>query len=543
MFSPLSLLAIEENEEVRLSSLKPKSSSLYAGQENNYDCGFELSSKLPCPSEERIESFKNRSYTLDSLGSLETSSSRVTHKNQINWSSIDDCVRYWDVLSKDDQYALRCLILSDTAGNSNRYGVKKRNLESHLLLHIGVDMTNIVNNGYDSVLTNLMHPVTRRYSSFCLDNRTVDAKTCRVAHYNFTKTYSTEALFKAGFVAYQCVISSDESYRSIAADPVEAKKTYQEFFKSTNKELSRLSHKRALINSYIYSNEISVDSIIEGRYRPHTHVLFFVPREKSASLSEARALEIEAVFNSRFNDRKMSLKKIERDEEEVPKAVKNNEECEKIVGYFYRAYSLADQYSREVREDNIELLNNKTRECYRTLVWMFKPSEDQKSFRHVAHSKIPKQGETVEVPSLQNKRKSSRIKKAVSLAPSSENSQTHELQRSNSQKCHLRNEEKSCQQTGRPTESISQRGDARDQHHERTGNESSADAGEVRQSRSSQTGSSSPNGCARVQQAPAAEGSHLRESISERHLSSQCRRREHSGQRYSKQKRGAATVS
>lgn len=424
MLSPLSLLAIEENEEVRLSSLKSKTSSLYTGQEDNYDCGFELSSKLPCPSEDRIESFKNRSYSLDSLGALETSSSRVTNKNQINWSSIDDCVRYWNVLSKDDQYALRCLILSDTVSNSNRYGVKKRNLESHLLLHIGVDMTNIVNNGYDSVLTNLMHPVTRRYSSVCLDSRTIDAKTCRIAHYNFTKTYSTSALFEAGYVAYQCVISSDESYRNIDADCGKTKKQYQEFFKSNNKELSRLSNKRALVHSYIYSNEISVDSILEGKYRPHTHVLFFIPREKSPALSEAGALKIEAVFNSRFNDRKMSLKRIERDDDEVPKVMKNNEECEKSVGYFYRAYSLADQYAREVRDDNIELLNHKTRECYRMLVWMFKPSDDQKSFRHVAHSRIPKQGETVKVPHLQNKRKSSTIKKAASLKSASENSQT-----------------------------------------------------------------------------------------------------------------------
>ena len=416
MLSPLDLLDIEDTDDLeRLNEASSKFSSIYANLDDSYDCRYEYSPTVPSPGPDKVESFKERSYTLSSSGSLVSADSLAKHKNQINWVNVDDYIRNWSILSKNDQGLVRMLVLSDTVTNANRYGVKKRNLESHLLLSIGADMTNIINNGRDAVLTNLMHPVTRRYSSACVESRVVDPKTCRKAYCSFSKTYEPEKLLSSGFIAYQGVVSSDSGLSKISSE--EDKERVVLFFKENRDEFSRLSNKKGVLPAYIYSNEVSVDSILEEKFKPHTHTLFFLEKEASIEDSDSKALEIENLFNSRFSDRKLSLHTIERKGVEVPSSIRKNDELATVLGYFYRAYSLADQYSREVSETNIEELNHKTVEVYRKLLWLFKTSENGNTVRHVNHSRIPVKNKSFDRDTLlQKKRKSSTIKKRATIS-------------------------------------------------------------------------------------------------------------------------------
>lgn len=375
-----------------------------------------LSARVSSPSKSAVAEFESRDPMFSSSAALVRSSSAVTGRYDLNWCSPSDYRDNWEKLSSEDKLTYRKLILSDTYGNANRYGVKKLNLESHLLLSVGCDMTNIVGNGRNAVLTNLKDPVSKLYASKCLHERATDPKTCLRASKEFIKSHNLELLYKQGFVAYQAVVSVDLPVQVGPSDELAKKSAFQSFFKG-NCEAFRKLQKKKKIYSYVYSHEISVDSILQGVYRPHTHILFFLPKEsKPVILDKVRLFEAE--FNSMFSDRTMSVDQIDSDGEFVPKAVSKAANAERTVGYFYRAYSLANQYMREIRSDNVRTLNTATVECYRRLVWFLQAEEANglKGVRRTGCSNIPsaEDGEDYVHPLLQKGKKSNTIKKEKS---------------------------------------------------------------------------------------------------------------------------------
>jgi hypothetical protein len=316
------------------------------------------------------------------------------------------------------------LVMSDFKSNSNRYGLKTKNLEAHLLLNLGCDMNNILNTPNDSVRSNLRAPgyydkdgnyIKGDFNTSSCGNRTIDAKSCMHSLYKFNRSYDVEKLFKAGLVAYQLVIRSDESYRKISKDdPIESKRRIHSFFRENTGYLGKLVNKKKKILSYLYSNEISVDSILKSEYRPHTHSIVFI--EKSNHAQES--LEVEAIekeFNSVYSDREMSLERYEKDDTLVPRRAGKFKDIEHSVGYLFRAYSLAENYLREINEHNIRELNQKTVECYHNLVWLFKAEEANglKGVRRFNSSYIPERNDTslYKHPLLQKRKKSNTIKK------------------------------------------------------------------------------------------------------------------------------------
>ena len=136
---------------------------------------FKYDRSPKAPSDELVRAFKLSHYSLSTSPTLARSTC-VGDKYDLNWVSIDDYKSNWNILSSEDKSLVGSLLSSDLHKNKNRFGLKKLNLESHLLLNIGCDMTNIVNNGRDSVLSNLKG-LDGRYSEQCLYNRTVDPKT------------------------------------------------------------------------------------------------------------------------------------------------------------------------------------------------------------------------------------------------------------------------------------------------------------------------------------------------------------------------------
>jgi hypothetical protein len=268
-------------------------------------------------------------------------------------------------------------------------------------------MTNIVNNGKDSVASNLLSG-SGSYSSECLDNRAVDPKTCRRFASLFKKEYSVEKLFKSGFVAFQAVITLHSSVS--LKESAEAKKAVQAFFKSNALQLSKMCHKKRMLPSYLRSHEISVSSILEEEYDPHTHLLFFVPRSKDKDALHESLLLIEEEFNSVFSDRKLEIL---RDADLDFKCGKTFASIEKSIDYLFNAYSLASQYIREVRADNVERLNKATVECYHNLIWLLRADTDSAGVQRFGKSHIPlsEGSERYDHPLLQKKKKSNTIKK------------------------------------------------------------------------------------------------------------------------------------
>lgn len=413
-----------------------------SGYCDTYENKFDFIGKVAKPQDRYVEAFKESHYLFSSSQSSITSSEGITGRYDINWLSPDDYISNWEKLSKDEQITFRMLVMSDFKSNSNRYGLKTKNLEAHLLLNIGCDMNNILNSPSCSVRSNLRSPgywtkggefVKGDFSLVCSDNRTVDAKTCRRSVYKFNRSYDPEKLFKSGLVAYQLVIRSDSSYRKILKDdPIESKRRIHEFFRENATYLSKLANKKKKILSYVYSHEISVDSILREEYRPHTHSIVFI--KKSNALQEQEEIElVEKEFNSLHSDREMSLERYSKDDSLVPRRASKFKDIESSIGYLFRAYSLAENYLREIRSNNIRELNQKTVECYRNLIWLFKGEEANglKGVRRFNSSYIPERDDSVSLykhPLLQKKKKSNTIKK--------ENSKTYASTRKSSKNKH-----------------------------------------------------------------------------------------------------------
>lgn len=391
---------------------------------DTYENKFDFIGKVAKPQEKYVEAFKESHYLFSSSQSSVSSSEGVTGRYDINWLSPDDYISNWEKLSKDEQITFRMLVMSDFKHNSNRYGLKTKNLEAHLLLNLGCDMNNILNSPSCSVRSNLRSPgrwteegefVKGNFSLVCSDNRTIDAKSCRRSIYKFNRSYDPEKLFKSGLVAYQLVIRSDSSYRKISKDdPVESKRRIHEFFRKNAGYLSKLVNKKKKILSYVYSHEISVDSILREEYRPHTHSIVFI--EKSNTLQEQEEIElIEKEFNSLHSDREMSLERYSKDDSFVPRRASSFKSISSSIDYLFRAYSLAEGYLREIRSNNIRELNQKTVECYRNLIWLFKGEDANglKGVRRFNSSYMPEKNADVlyKHPLLQKKKKSNTIKK------------------------------------------------------------------------------------------------------------------------------------
>jgi hypothetical protein len=408
---------------------------------DTYENKFDFIGRVAKPQGSYVEAFKESHYLFSSSQSSITSSEDVTGRYDINWLSPDDYISNWEKLSKDEQITFRMLVMSDFKHNSNRYGLKTKNLEAHLLLNLGCDMNNILNSPSCSVRSNLRSPgrwneeglfIKGNFSLVCSDNRTIDAKSCRRSIYKFNRSYDPEKLFKSGLVAYQLVIRSDSSYRKISKDdPVESKRRIHDFFRNNATYLSKLVNKKKKILSYVYSHEISVDSILREEYRPHTHSIVFI--EKSNPLQEQEEIElIEKEFNSLHSDREMSLERYSKDDSLVPRRAAKFKDIESSIGYLFRAYSLAEGYLREIRSNNIRELNQKTVECYRNLIWLFKGEEANglKGVRRFNSSYMPERNEDVlyKHPLLQKKKKSNTIKK--------ENSKTYASTRKSSKNKH-----------------------------------------------------------------------------------------------------------
>jgi hypothetical protein len=391
---------------------------------DTYESKFEFISKVAKPQDRYLEAFKESHSLFSSSRTSIRSSRAITGRYDINWLSPDDYLLNWEKLSKYEQVTFRMLVMSDFKSNSNRYGLKTKNLEAHLLLNLGCDMNNILNSPNCAVRSNLRSPgiwtkdgefVKGDFSTLCSDNRTIDAKTCMRSFYKFNRNHDVEKLFKCGLVCYQLVIRSDSSYRKILKDdPIESKRRIHSFFRENASYLSKLVNKKKKILSYLYSHEISVDSIVKEEYRPHTHSIVFIKR--SNPLQEQEEIElIEKEFNSVYSDREMSLERIVKDDSLVPRRGSKFKDIEYSIGYLFRAYSLAEGYLREIRSDNIRELNQKTVECYRNLIWLFKAEEANglKGVRRFNSSYIPEKNDSTlyKHPLLQKRKKSNTIKK------------------------------------------------------------------------------------------------------------------------------------
>jgi hypothetical protein len=333
------------------------------------------------PSEDSVNTFKSSHWTLTSSSTQIKGSGRKRSRYDINWCNIDDYVANWDLLTMDEKELLRSIIHSDLTSNFFRFGLKKKNLETHLLLSLGSDINNIIGKG--DYITTLLKSVGGCYSTNCIDNRSLDPKTCLRAYNRFIKSYDIPSLFSSNHECYQAVVTPKEPYHVQSANI--SRLLFKNIFEENNKYFSDLTLKKKKISSYLCSHEISVDSIQAQLYRPHSHLIIFMKKGASKEENKIFLSILEEKFNLKYEDR--TLEFLRKDDGSILK-VTTYPAIEKSISYLFRSYSLADQYLMEVNETNINNLNRKTVETLHNLIDLFK--SDTGTTKRICSGKLPK---------------------------------------------------------------------------------------------------------------------------------------------------------
>jgi hypothetical protein len=357
-------------------------------EEAPYSSGY--SNSVSLPSSEHFDSFRLTDSYLNHTGSF-VSHGEETSRYDFNWCNPDDYLLNWNSLTDVEKETLKSLLYSNTKRNPNRFGLKKLNLESHLLFSIGCDMSHLLGKSKNYVLSNLSDFTTRNLY-LCVNDKNLDPKSALKAYRRFNKTYDLKEPFNRNMRAYHALITLKKDYSHVSS-PQESKKIFQHFFRENTKILSRLSSKRKKFNSYLYSHEISVDSILSQSYKPHTHVILFMEKNKKDEFHQFQDLEkLETQFNLRYPSKTLSILKHKQNNISVPKKATSYQDIERSIQYMFRAYSLSETYMREVSTSNLKELNIKTKETIHNLIYLAKAEEanSSKGIRRIGCSQIPK---------------------------------------------------------------------------------------------------------------------------------------------------------
>jgi hypothetical protein len=255
----------------------------------------------------------------------------------------------WDRLSPDMRMTLYRFVNSDLLTNCYRYGMKEQSVfKKHLLLLAGSEIWNIRPHANTNMVLSNLKELDGRYSRFTTPNSIIDARTCRQLGFNFLKDHDFPLLFTR-LHAQVILFESDESYRHVP-DNLGLYRERVRAFNRTNVEFLKTQQRRRKITSFLYSHEVSCDSILGMRFRPHTHaVVFFEPGVEPPYLAS----------DVKFQDRMLKS---------LPKIHRNFSTIKDFINYLHLAYSLAEVYEREYRPEQVRDLNINTVKALRTLI-------------------------------------------------------------------------------------------------------------------------------------------------------------------------------
>ena len=371
---PSSVNRGSETRRKKIYKIKENDGDSFISESDNFhsdassdDCVTLHSPKIRKPSERELEILELSDMNLV----RENPHYHKRSKYEFNLLNLRAYRDNWDCLDYKMQKNIREFINSDLKGNCFKYGMKKINeFYSHLLLLIGVEVWNIRTfNNTDMVSSNLRNK-NGNYSMFKTKNTMFDARSCSERYNKFMKKYSVEELFKTNN-CQMVNFESSEVYRSQNENSNRQRELYKNFFKENVSTLKRLQ-RSGLITSFLYSHEVSADSILKMRFRPHTHAMVFFPKTP-----------VPPDLGSKLKERDRTLKVLE-------KVHTSFSTLDKFVRYMFASYSLSGVYEREYTDENVLELNKKTVEAHHFLFSLTTGDVQTRSFQRNNHSKIPK---------------------------------------------------------------------------------------------------------------------------------------------------------
>ncbi len=292
-------------------------------------------------------------------------------KYDFNLLNINAYLDNWNLLHWKIQSAICDFVESDLKSNCYRFGMKNRSdFEKHLLLLAGSEIWNIKQFPHsDMVHSNLK--TNGQYGKFKTWNSIIDARTCQQLGSEFSKRHNLPLLFLRRGGAQVVLFESDESYRNLPDNLGLYRERVREFNRENVKFLRRMQRHRK-IRSFIYSHEVSCDSILEMKFRPHTHaVVFFESRFEPPDLASKMKLPGRS-FKSK---------------DEIHREFRT---VEKFIKYIHGAYSLVGVYERDYRDGNVRDLNVKTVQALRNIIDIHGKNFNDGCIKRFGYSKLPK---------------------------------------------------------------------------------------------------------------------------------------------------------
>jgi hypothetical protein len=293
------------------------------------------------------------------------------NRYEFDWLNLRAYADNWDCLDYEMRKTIRAFADSDLCGNNLKHGMKRPGeFHRHLLLLAGCEIWNIREyQNTNMVLSNLKDKYGN-YSKEWTKERWIDARDCNQAAHEFHDKYDPSILFR-DFNAQIIQFEASADYRHQPNPGDRERARFKRFFRENAAILKRWSRSK-LIYSYIYSHEISCDSILGMRFRPHTHAIVFFKKSPIAPDFESRM---------RHTDRKVTT---------TEQIHTRYETIEKFIRYVYGAYSLVDVYKRERRDDNLPALNKTTVQALRAIIELTKGNKLERAIQRNNHSYIPK---------------------------------------------------------------------------------------------------------------------------------------------------------
>jgi len=255
----------------------------------------------------------------------------------LNLLNIEDYLSNWDRLSQPMKQELTLIITadwdnentaSDGVKNPRRYTTPynpREKLAKHLLLLCGLQLRNLGYPYCQVVSSNILQPDGFRNPNRT-DQRWIDPRGAVSRIRRFFDKYNPGALMHEN-AAMILLFDAGEQFRHVGDLTLVKAEFYQMFF-SKNEEILIRWMRKGFIRAYFISHEISVHSIKESTFRPHSHVvIWFNPNS-------------DLEFLNRLKKSSTRMSRIDR-------IYRNWNELSNYIPYLFKVTRFAETYERE----------------------------------------------------------------------------------------------------------------------------------------------------------------------------------------------------
>ena len=299
---------------------------------------------------------------------------------ELNLLNIEDYLSNWERLSQPMKQELTLIITadwdnentaSDGVKNPRRYTTPynpREKLAKHLLLLCGLQLRNLGYPYCQVVSSNILRPDGFRNPNRT-DQRWIDPRGAVSCIRRFFDKYNPQALMHEN-AAMILLFDADESFRHVGEQTFEKAEFYKMFF-SKNEEVLIRWMRKGFIRAYFISHEISVHSIKESTFRPHSHVvIWFNPNSDLEFLNK--------------------LKKTSTKMSKIDRIYRNWNKLGNYIPYLFKVTRLAETYEREFADlvdDEVVPFNIKASQALGKLLELGKNTVSTK--RHYTHGGLP----------------------------------------------------------------------------------------------------------------------------------------------------------